>query len=82
MASAPIYAFPEVLLTVLRTIFFPRHWLLSDITIIKTMDSRERGMNSVTMTSSNLGKNIGQAAEWNHRPPVLKPCMLPTELSR
>ena len=30
---------------VLRTIFFPSHWLLSHITIVETMDSGKREMN-------------------------------------
>ena len=32
------------------TAFFPSHWLLSHITIIKTEASGKRGMNPVTMT--------------------------------
>ena len=35
---------------VLSTISFPRHWLLSNITIVKTTDSGKRGMNPVAMT--------------------------------
>ena len=43
--------FPGVLFKpVPCTLFFPSHWLLSHITIIETMDSRERGMNPVAMT--------------------------------
>ena len=37
-----IYAFLEFFLPVFCTIFFLSHWLLSQITIIKTMDRRER----------------------------------------
>ena len=49
VASAPIYAFLEFLKPVLRTIFFPSHWLLSHILIVETTDSGERGMNPVAM---------------------------------
>ena len=40
----------EFFLTVLCTIFFQSHWLLSHITIVETMDSGERGMNYDAMT--------------------------------
>ena len=40
--SAPVNAFLELLLPLLRTIFFPSHWLLSHITIVETMVSHER----------------------------------------
>ena len=33
------------ILPVLSTIFFPNHWLLSHITIVKTMDSGESETN-------------------------------------
>ena len=38
------------------TIFSPSHWLVSYITIVKTKDSDERGMNPVTMTIINPWK--------------------------
>ena len=41
----PIHAFLEFFLPVLSTIFFPSHWQLSYITIVKKLDSGERGMN-------------------------------------
>ena len=36
---------------VLPTIFFPSHWLHSHMTILEIMDSGERGMNPVAMTT-------------------------------
>ena len=30
--------------------FFQSHWLLTHLTIVKTMDNGERGINPVTMT--------------------------------
>ena len=42
--SASTHAFPEFLLTNTHTIFFPSCWLLSHITIVKTMVSDERGI--------------------------------------
>ena len=55
-ASAPIHAILKLFLPVLSTILFPSHWLLSHITIGETMDSSERGMNTVTMTLINPWK--------------------------
>ena len=57
-ASAPIHAFLELPLPVLCTILFPNKWLLSHITIIKTMDSSERGMNPVEMIIINPQKKL------------------------
>ena len=49
-------------------IYLPSHWLLSNITIVETMDSGEREMNPVAMTIINPIKEY-----WpNQRPPVLK----------
>ena len=45
-ASAPIDAFLEFLKPVLGTILFLSHWLLSHITIVKTIDSGERKFES------------------------------------
>ena len=39
---------------VFRTIFFQSHWLISNITIVETTDSGEKGMNPVAMTIINL----------------------------
>ena len=64
----------------LKTVFFPSHWLLSQITIVETTDSGERGMNPVTMTVINPRKEYWLSWGSNHRPPVLKSAMLPTEL--
>ena len=50
VASAPIHAFLEFFLPVLRTIFFQSLWLFSLITIVETMDSGERGMYLQTTT--------------------------------
>ena len=59
MASAPTNAFLEFLLPVLCTIILPSHGVLSNITIAKNMDTGERGMNPVAMTTSILRKNLG-----------------------
>ena len=57
-ASAPIHAFLDFFKPVLRTIFFPSHWLLSHLTIVKTTDNgvRERGINPVAMNIINPWK--------------------------
>ena len=75
MACAPIYAVLEFLSPVLHTIFFPSH-----ITIVKTMDSGERGMNHVAMTIINPQKKYWQSWGSNQQPPVLKSATLLTEL--
>ena len=62
-ASVLVQAFLDFLLPVLSTIFFPSHWLLSYITIIKTKVSGERGMNLFAMTIINPWKEIVQAGE-------------------
>ena len=41
-----------------QNIFFQSHWLLSHITITKTMVKDEREMNPVTMTIINPGKPL------------------------
>ena len=79
-ASAPIHAFLQFFLPVLRTIFFPSHWLLSQITIVETTDNGERGMNPVAMTISNPRKEHWPSRVSDQRPPVLKSTTLPTEL--
>ena len=53
VVSAPIHAFPEFSKPVLRTMFFPSHWLLSNINIVEKVDSSERGINPITMTIIN-----------------------------
>ena len=82
-------SFPEVLKVgivwkwvtpVLRTIFFPSHWLLFNITIVETTDSGERGMNPVTITIINPQKEYWPSRGSNQRPPVLKSATLQTEL--
>ena len=75
-ASAPIHAFLEFFEAVLHTIFFPSHLLLSHITIVKTTDSSERGMNSVAMTIINPRKGYWPSQGLNQRPSVLKSAML------
>ena len=55
MVSAPIHAFLEFFHPVLCSVFFPSQWLLFQITIVETMDSGERGMNSVAVTINNPG---------------------------
>ena len=48
-ASAAIRAFLEFFKPMLRTVFFPTHWLLSHFTIVQAMDSCDRGMNPVAL---------------------------------
>ena len=60
--------------------FFPSHWLLSQITIVETMDSGEREMKPVGMTIINPRKEYWTSWGSNQGPPVLKPATLPTEL--
>ena len=50
------HTFLEFLLQVVSTIFFLSHRLLFHITIIETMDIRERGINPVAMTTINPPK--------------------------
>ena len=54
--QAPIHAFLEFFQPVLSILFFPSHWLVSNRTIVKTMDSSDGGMNPVTMTIINPWK--------------------------
>ena len=54
--------------------------LLLHITIVETMDCCERGMNSVSMTIINPWKEYCPSQGSNLSPPVLKSCVLPTEL--
>ena len=76
MASAPIHAYLEFFYPVLPTILFPRHWLLSHITIVETTDSGEKGMNPVAMTIIIPQKEYWLSRGLNQRPPVLKSAML------
>ena len=57
--SGPINAFLEFFGPVLCPIFFSSYWLLCHITIVKKLDSSERGMNPVTI----LQKNINQEGD-------------------
>ena len=63
---------------VLHTIFFPSHWLLSNITIVEKTDSSERGMNPVALTINNPRKEYWPRWGLNQRPPVLKSAALLT----
>ena len=63
MAGPPIHAFLEFFLPGLCTIVFPSHRLLSNITIVKTMDSGKIGMNPVTMTIINPQKENCQVED-------------------
>ena len=51
----------EVFKLVLRKILFQSHWLLSHTTIVKAMDSCDRGINPVTMTFINPWNRQGQS---------------------
>ena len=80
-ASAHIYAFLEFFKPVLRTIFFPSHWLLFLITIVETTDSGEGRMNPpVAMAVINPRKEYCPRRGSNQRSPVLKSATQPTEL--
>ena len=79
-ASAPIHAFQEFLLLVLRKIFFPSHWLLSHLTIAETVVGGEKGMNHVEMTIINPWKEYWPSRGSHQQPHVLKSCTPPTEL--
>ena len=61
---------------VLRTIFFPSHWLLSRITTVKTMDVSERGMNHVAMSIIIPRKEYWSSYQSSQQAAALKPCML------
>ena len=78
--SAPGHAFLEFFSPVLCTIFFPGHRLFPNMIIIETMDSVERGMNSVAMTIIDPLKEYLPSRRSNQRPPVPKACTVPTEL--
>ena len=71
--------FLEFFSPVLCSIFFPRHRLLSHITIVDTTDSCERGMNPVTMSIIGPPKEYWQSRGSNKQPLVLKPTTLTTE---
>ena len=58
--SAPIHAFLEFFQPVLCTIFFPRQWLLSQITIVKTTDSEEYRMNPVAVTNQSSERILAE----------------------
>ena len=64
---------------VFRTIFIPSHWLLSNTSVVETMDSGERGMNPVAMIIINPMKEYWPGWGSNQRPPVLKSCRRTTE---
>ena len=81
MASAPVQAFLEFFLPVYHTILFPSHWLLSHITMTKTMDRCERRLNPDAMIIIDPRKEYW-LCQGSNQPPVLKCCMRPTELYR
>ena len=60
-SSAPLYAFLEFLLPVHSTIIFPKHWLLSNMITVETMNMDERGINVIGMTVINPQKEIALA---------------------
>ena len=78
-ASAPIRTFLELIQSVLRTIFFPSNCLLSDISIVQTINSGERGINPVAMTNQFSERILAHRGS-NQLPHVLKSCALSTEL--
>ena len=54
--------------------------VFSHITIVKTMDSGERGMNPVTMTVTKPRKEYWPSRGSNQQPLIFRSCTLPTEL--
>ena len=54
--------------------------LLSRLTIVKTVDCDEGGLNHLAMTIINPREKIWPSRESNQRPPVSKSCTLLTEL--
>ena len=79
--SEPIKCFLGVLFNQYSAqYFFPSHWLLSNISVVKTMDGDKRRMNPVAMTIINPRKGCWPSLESNQRPSVLKSGTLPTEL--
>ena len=78
----PVHLSLSSLKPVLHTIyvFFSNHWLPSNITIVETTNSSERGMNPVAMTIINPQKEYWLNRGSNQQPPVLKSAMQPTEL--
>ena len=80
-SSPPIHAFLEFSVTVLHTILFQNHLLLSHATVAEIMDSGEKGMNPVIMTIINHWTEYWPRQGSNQRLLVLKKsCMLVTEL--
>ena len=85
-ASAPIYTVLESLLPVLRPILLSNHWMLSQINIVETMVSIEKGMNPAAMTIISSSEETSRA--WDQirdtptrtRPPLFSSQAL--ELSR
>ena len=70
--SAPIHAFLELFIPVLRTIFFSSHWLLSHITFVETMNVGERGINSCRKDYYQFSEGIlAVSEESNQRPHVV-----------
>ena len=64
------------LLPVFHTICFPSHLLLSHMSIVETMDSRERGNNlSITLIDRRKENSRGS----NHRMLFFRSCALPAE---
>ena len=69
--------YPSIQLPVVPIIIFISHWLLSHITIIETIDSGKRRMNSAAMTIINPWKEYWSSRGSNQRPPVLSSCTWP-----
>ena len=72
--------FLEFFLPIFRTIYFPSHWQLSHITIVKTMDSGKSELNSVALTIISSRKEYWPSRWSNQRLPFLKSCRLPSEV--
>ena len=74
-ANGHFHAFLEFFLSVVCKILFSNQWLLSQIFIVETIDSSERGLNPVAMTIFDFWR-------LKRRPAVLKSFKLPTEVRR
>ena len=81
MDSASIHAFLEFVIITPHNIL-PSHWLRSHITIVERMNSGERGINSVVSTIIKPRKDYWPRPDSNEQPPVLKTCVIPTELHK
>ena len=58
------YAFLDILLPLHHTIFLSSHWLLSHLTIVKTMVTGEKGMNADTSPQQEIGQSWNRTSNF------------------